>query len=316
MKIKSTLVVSLGLVIAAFARLPAAESAGAQNFAPMQVSAAAVQKVSFSPAARVFTESPLPVRASEERQELVFSAPPHETEAEAQRIYQPVAEYLTRILGKKVVFQYPQDWLAYQREMQRGNYDLIFDGPHFNSWRISHLQYSALAKLADNNAYVVVVRQEDNITGLAQLAGQKICGMTPPDLGTLAVLGQFDNPVRQPFIVNTLGSTKVYESVAVEKQCAAGIMPLASLSKIPGGQNKLRVIYQTASLPGQTFSASPRISRTDQARLAAALVSLEASKTMRGLLSANDTSRGLDYANAEDYAGLDAYLNGAWGYNR
>ena len=316
MKIRSALAVFLALLFVFISRLSFAESAGAQNLVPMQASAAAIKKVSYTPASPAFAKSNLPERMAGEREALVFSAPPDETEAEAMRIYRPIAEYLTRVIGKKIVFHYPKDWLAYQKEMQQGGYDLVFDGPHLNSWRISNLQHHTLVKLADEYAFVVVVRKEDKITNLKQLAGLKICGVTPPDFGTLAVLGQFDNPARQPVIVNTLGSTKVYEGVAIEKQCNAGILPVASLKRFHDGENLLRAIYMTQPIANQAFSAGPRISRDDQARIAAALVSPEASRVVSRLMAAYGADKGLAYASKEDYAGLDVYLKDTWGYGR
>lgn len=316
MKLKSTLAVFLGLIIAPIARAPAAEFSGTQNLTPMQISAAAMKKVSFTPASPAFAKSNLPERIAGEQEALVFSAPPHETEAEALRTYRPIAEYLTRVIGKKIVFHYPKDWLTYQKEMQHGSYDLVFDGPHFNSWRISNLQHNTLVKLTDEYLFVVVVRKDDRITNLKQLAGLRICGMTPPDFGTLAVLGQFDNPMRQPVIVNTLGSTKVYEGVAIEKQCNAGILPAANLKKYNDSANLLRAIYMTQPIPNQAFSAGPRISRDDQARIAAALVSPEASRVVSRLMAAYGADKGLAYAKKEDYAGLDVYLKDTWGYGR
>jgi ABC-type phosphate/phosphonate transport system substrate-binding protein len=313
-KIRSALAVILALFFVFISRLSVAESTGAQNLAPMQASAAAIKKVSFTPASPAFAKSNLPERIAGEQEALVFSAPPHETEAEALRTYRPIAEYLTRVIGKKIVFHYPKDWLTYQKEMQQGNYDLVFDGPHLNSWRISNLQHNALVKLADEYAFVVVVRKEDKITNLKQLAGLRICGMTPPDFGTLAVLGQFDNPVRQPIIVNTLGSTKVYEGVAIEKQCNAGILPAASVKKFNDSANLLRAIYMTQPIPNQAFSAGPRISRDDQARIAAALVSPEASRVVSRLIAANGADQGLAFASKSDYIGLDVYLKNSWGY--
>ena len=316
MKNKSTLTVFLALIIAPVALAQAAESARTQNLTPMQISAAAMKKVSFAPSAPAFTRSGLPSSIAEDRQTLVFTAPPHETEAEALRTYQPIAQYLSRVIGKTIVFQYPKDWLTYQKEMQRGSYDLVFDGPHFNSWRHTNLQHSTLVKIADDYAFAVVVRKNERITDLKQLAGQKICGMTPPELGTLAVLGQFDNPARQPLIINTLGTTKVYESVALDKQCTAGILPVASLRKIPDSENMVRVIYRTRTMPNQAFSAGPRISREDQARIAAALMSPEAAKVVRRLVVEYGDDKGLAYASTEEYAGLDAYLKDTWGYGR
>ncbi|MCR4346051.1 MAG: phosphate/phosphite/phosphonate ABC transporter substrate-binding protein [Sulfuricaulis sp.] len=248
---------------------------------------------------------------------LVFSAPPRETEEDALRTYQPIAEYLSRITNKTIVYRYPKDWLTYQTEMQRGSYDLVFDGPHFNSWRISHLRHSALVKVAGEHAFVVVVRKDEKrITELKQLAGQKVCGMDPPNLGTLSVLEQFDNPARQPLIINSIGWNKAYEAVAFEKKCTAAIVPMASLKKFSNHENVVRVVYTTKTLPNQAFSAGPRITTQDQALIAAALMSQEGSPAVSRLVSAYGGEKGLAYASKEEFAGLDAYLKDSWGYSR
>jgi len=248
---------------------------------------------------------------------LVFSAPPRETEEEGIRTYQPVAEYLSRIIGRKIVYKHPSDWLTYQTEMQRGSYDLVFDGPHFNSWRQSNLQHHTLVKIVGENSFAVVVRKDDNrFTDIKQLAGQKVCGMDPPNLGTLAVLGQFNNPLRQPFIVNNLGWAKVYEGVALEQKCAAGILPMANLKKFSNSENLVRVLYQTKALPNQAFSAGPRISPQDQAAISAALISQEGASVTARLRAAYGGDRGLAYATQAEYAGLDSYLKNTWGYTR
>lgn len=248
---------------------------------------------------------------------LVFSAPPRETEAEGVRTYQPIAEYLSRVTGKTIVYRHPKNWLTYQTEMQRGSYDLVFDGPHLNSWRISHLRHSALVKIAGEHAFAVVVHKDNNrVTELKQLAGQKVCSMNPPSLGTLSVLAQFDNPMRQPLIINSIGWNSAYEGVAFEKKCTAAIVPVANLKTFPNHENVVRIVYKSKVLPNQAFSAGPRISVPDQARISAALMSPEGASAIRRLLSASGAEQGLAYAGKEEYAGLDVYLKDSWGYSR
>lgn len=303
-------VISLSLLVlslSAKAADQATPSARKTSFAPPE--AATANKPSLEGVARG-----LPAGADNV---LVFSAPPRETEEEGRRIYQPVADYLSHVIGKTVVYRHPKDWLTYQTEMQRGGYDLVFDGPHFNSWRISHLRHSALVKVAGEHAFAVVVRKDNaRVTDLKQLAGQKVCGMNPPNLGTLAVLGQFDNPMRQPFIVNNMGWTKAYEGVAFEKKCVAAIMPLANLKTFSNHENVVRVIYRTKVMPNQAFSAGPRISNQDQALITAALISQDGANALQRLLSVNGADKGLVHASKEEYAGLEGYLKDSWGYSR
>ena len=246
---------------------------------------------------------------------LVFSAPPRETEEDGIRTYQPIAEYLSRIIGKTIVYKHPSDWLSYQTEMQHGSYDLVFDGPHLNSWRISRLRHNALVKIAGEHAFAVVVRRDNSsITDIKQLAGQTVCGMDPPSLGTLTVLNHFDNPIRQPLIINSISWTKAYKGLVLDKMCTAAILPTESLKKFHNSKNFVRVVYKTKILPNQAFSAGPRISRGDQALIAAALISSEANHVLSRLMAAYGDGQGLTYTNKDEYAGLDVYLKDSWGY--
>ena len=306
--INTTSAVSLGALLFAAGVSAADQAPGARktSFAPPE---AAASRPSLEGIARG-----LPAGADNV---LVFSAPPRETEEDALRTYKPIAEYLSRIVNKTIVYRYPKDWLTYQTEMQRGSYDLVFDGPHFNSWRISHLRHSALVKVAGEHAFAVVVRKDEKrVTELKQLAGHRVCGMDPPNLGTLAVLEQFDNPARQPLILNSVGWTKAYEGVAFEKKCTAAIVPVANLKKFSNHENVVRIVYTTKALPNQAFSAGPRITTQDQALIAAALMSTEGSPAVSRLVSAYGGEKGLTHASKEEFAGLEAYLKDIWGYSR
>ena len=105
---------------------------------------------------------------------IVFSAPPREPYEVGREIYQPIVEYLSRVTGKRVVYRQPGNWLTYQTEMLKGGYDLVFDGPHFNSWRMAHQQHNALVRYADDHIFAVIVRKDNvHINDLKQAGGQE-----------------------------------------------------------------------------------------------------------------------------------------------
>ena len=307
------------LTMAALGALGVMSAASNASATDTTINAPTARKTSFAPPAVANDKPSLEgvARGASAGNEnvLVFSAPPRETEEEGIRTYQPIAEYLSRVTGKTIVYKHPNDWLTYQLEMQRGSYDLVFDGPHFNSWRISKLQHSTLVKLADEHVLAVVVRKDDTRKNdLKQLAGQKLCGMDPPNMGTLAVLNKFDNPMRQPLIMNSMCWSKIYEGVAFYKKCAAGILPVAVLKKFNNNENFVRVLYKTKSLPNQAFSAGPRVSAGDQAKISAALVSADGLTAMARLMSTYGSDKGVTFATKAEYAGLDVYLKDTWGY--
>jgi len=81
---------------------------------------------------------------------LVLSAPPRGTLAEETQSYQPIADFLSKVTGKKVVYEHSDNWLTYTSKMTKGKYDIVFDGPHFNGWRMERLQHTPLVKLPED----------------------------------------------------------------------------------------------------------------------------------------------------------------------
>ncbi len=96
--------------------------------------------------------------------DLVFSAPPRESQAGGADSYAPLAQYLSKVTGQKVDYKYSDNWLSYQKEMQKGTYDLVFDGPHFVGWRMAKLGHVPLVKFPGNLSFVVIVKQADTRT--------------------------------------------------------------------------------------------------------------------------------------------------------
>ncbi|MBI3575785.1 MAG: PhnD/SsuA/transferrin family substrate-binding protein, partial [Gammaproteobacteria bacterium] len=154
------------------------------------------------------------------------------------------------------------------------------------------------------------------IHDVKQLAGKKICGMNPPNLGTLALTAEFDNPARQPVIVDSMGWENIYHGVVYQNRCVAGILPVANLNLYDRNGDYTRVIHRTRILPNQALSAGPPVTREEQAKIASALVAPEAAAATAKLRAAYGSEKGFARASREEYAGLDSYLKDVWGYAR
>ena len=61
--------------------------------------------------------------------DLVLTAPPRESAAKAKEVYQPIADFLSKVAGQKVVFRYSDNWLSYQSDMRKGIYDIVVRRP-------------------------------------------------------------------------------------------------------------------------------------------------------------------------------------------
>lgn len=250
-----------------------------------------------------------------EKNELVLSAAPRDDEDEAAVIFLPVAEYLSTVLGKKVVFKHAGNWGVYQGLMQKGAYDIVFDGAHFNSWRVEHAQHNVLVKVPGDHVFVMLVKKDNaKIREVKQLAGRTICAHAPPNLGTLTALNEFTNPARQPILVNIDGWKHIYQGLMDDK-CVAAAIPLKKLEqfeKESGRQTK--IIFRGGVLPDSAFSAGPRLNAQDQEKIARALLSPEGEKATLKLRAKYAQGRSFVSANNRDFAGLSAYLKNEWGY--
>lgn len=278
----------------------------------------ATQSVSFEPKGTAFASPALldksTTASAGESSTYVFSAPPRESAQAAAEIYGPIAEYLSAVTGKKVVYRQPANWLAYQAKMQKGDYDLVFDGPHFNAWRAANLQHNILVKAPGEHTFVVVVKKDnDKVRELKQLTGRGICGMSPPNLGTLTVLNEFDNPMRQPLIVSTDSWSNIYNGMQTGR-CTAAILPARNLASLDPQGTATRVVFKAKAYPNQAFSAGPRIAPEDQAKIARALSAPDARTATAKLRETYALNGDFQIATKDEYAGVASVLKDTWGY--
>jgi ABC-type phosphate/phosphonate transport system substrate-binding protein len=277
-------------------------------------SSAAQNKAAVSVALRAPDAIPALTVAPATAEPLVLAAPPRDSAEEGQRRFGPVAAYLSEVLGRKVVYRHPTTWGGYQADMQHGAYDIVFDGPHFIGWRVAKLRHNALVKLPGDFVYTAVVRKDNAaVTQLRQLAGHKICAHAPPNLGTMIMYKEFDNPARQPVVIETDGYDKIYQAL-LDGKCDAAMLPLKHVQKHDPNGERVRIVFKNQPLPQQAVSAGPRLSAAEQTKVAEALLSPAAATPLAKLREAYGLGKGFVPAKSDEYAGLGDYLRDIWGY--
>jgi hypothetical protein len=244
---------------------------------------------------------------------LVLSAPPRESREESERLYRPIAEYLSRAIKRPVEYRYPGTWGVYRAEMLKDVYDLTFDEPHFNSYRAEKLGHRVLVKFPGQYQYAVIVAYERTFTGIQRMAGQKFCTFAPPDLGTLVLLDLFDNPARQPVIVSIDSWEAAYDGV-LSGRCTGGVLPLAMLRWLDPEGRSTKVLFNSAEMPGQAVSAGTRVSPGEREMIAKALQSASAAVPTAALRLRWGAQRGFVPAKADEFAELSNYLRNERGF--
>ncbi|MGW8247283.1 MAG: phosphate/phosphite/phosphonate ABC transporter substrate-binding protein [Acidiferrobacterales bacterium] len=245
----------------------------------------------------------------------IFSAPPRGTEANEQKVYVPIAKYLSKVLGERVEYKYPGNWLNYQNQMQQGKYDLVFDGPHFIGWRMAKIGHTPLVKLPGDLAFIVMARSDG--MKLGTLAGLKVCGLAPPNLATLTLYNQFPNPLRQPQVKEVKSFAMAYRDV-MNQECDAAVMRDKMFTKLTAkSETKGKVIWSSKGVSNQGFSAGPRFNAKDKQKITEALLSADAQKPLANFFDRfSKKNKKLIKATAEEYAGLGSLLKDVWGFHQ
>lgn len=254
----------------------------------------------------------IPVQA-----DLILTAPPRESAERGEELYGPLAQLLTTQLGVTVVYYHPRDWIEYAHSMRKDKYDIIFDGPHFAAWRMKHLEHRPVAKLPGKMAFVVVARQNDKEQNrLRDLINGPVCSQASPNLGTMAVLAQFKNPIIQPDLYEVVNANTAHELMQTGK-CRTAVMQDKFLFKLsPQEKQNLKVIYASESFPDQTITVSKRVTDRQRAVLAETLARPSGLAATQMLLKQySKQAMRFEPAQSNEYVGLEALLEGVvWGW--
>jgi len=252
-----------------------------------------------------------PIQAAD----LILSSPPRESNDAGEDIFGPLAEHLSELIGTKVVYEHPSNWLKYQWNMRDGKYDIVFDGPHFIAWRIVHLKHDVVVKLPETlEFYLVSATNDSSVDSLDDLIGQRICAIPLPNLSSLTVLEQFGNPAEQPVITVVRGGMpEIYRSF-IEGKCKAAVLRTDFYHKKLNKQQQgeLKILFHTMPVPNQGFSVSQRVNAAAKEKIVQDLTVGEGAKLLEPLVKrfGVNNAQGFVPARNEEYEGYNKFLEG------
>lgn len=248
-------------------------------------------------------------------EDLILTSPPREKPEEGAKQYGPLADHLSKLLGRKVVYQHPGNWLNYQRDMRDDKYDIVFDGPHFISWRMLHLGHEVLVRLPGVlEFYLVANKSDEGIKSVEDMIAEKFCTIPPPNLAALTILAAFPNPVRQPVIKGVGGGMAGAYKGFTEGQCRAAALRTTFYKKQlkDAQREQLKIVYASKPVPDQGISVSKRLNARDKSLIVQSLTLGDGVKLTLPTIqrfAAKDV-KAMIPARQEDYVGLNTLLEG------
>ena len=249
--------------------------------------------------------------------ELIFATAPTHSADETKKIYTPIVNYLSKKTGKKITLSIPRSFTQYSIQMQRGDYDIIFDGPHLADWRIKHQQHRPIVRLPGRIQVVVAVKEGSKLTTLKELEyGIKACAFFPPNLLTMTFLSHYSNPARQPAIVRVRGFKNLIKCVKKGKGDVAVLRKkLWGKAKKTSASKGLKIMASfPETFPERTFTVGPKVSPDLAATITKLLLNDEGKKAAGALLK-RFKKKNLIKANFREYEGLSNLISTVWGFN-
>lgn len=246
----------------------------------------------------------------------ILTSPPRENLEDGKKQYVPIAEHLTKTTGQTFTYEHPSDWLTYTKNMKDDYYDVILDGPHFISWRVAMLDHTPVARFSGSLVFMLFVKKDDAASTINDLTGNLICGLAPPNMATLSVQAEFDNPMRQPLILEVTNFKIGFKDMLADK-CRAAILPVGvykRMNKEGKVDEKARSVFRSKPIPQQGFSLSKRVPAELQAQVAAALLSEDGHTATQAARKRFGGNKDMMATNREEYQGYSRFLRDFWGF--
>lgn len=248
--------------------------------------------------------------------DIIFSAPPRGTETNERATYEPLANAMSEAIGEKVQYVYPRDFIQYSVDMQKGRYDIVFDGPHFSQWRVKNLNHTILVNLPENLQFLVVMPQaRTRVNTIHDLVYEKICAQLTPQLGTLMLLQNYSARAAEPQLELVHGENRVYSSFLSGKCTGAVLRDKTFFKMSPAERAGYKVIYKSPTAPNDAITANNKINQQQRKDLIKLLTNPQAMKVAEPIF--NRFSRNAIAFNVVDpkqYEGLDELLLLAFGW--
>ena len=244
---------------------------------------------------------------------LILAIQPTQSTATTHAVYQPLADYISKVTGKTCVLLTHPDFFAYWHTIRQGKgYDLALDEAHFTDYRIQKLSFTVLVKMPAMVTYSLVVKGKKRNVHPGQLAGRRIATLGIPSVGAARLNAIFPNPTRQPITIET-DSVEEAMQLLLDGKVVTAILPTPYVNQqIASGAN-IRVVLLTEPIPHIALSAAPSMDAGTRDTLRKAL--LDAGKTPDGrhMLQAMTIEK-FDPATAAIYVGQSRILAEYWGY--
>ncbi len=224
---------------------------------------------------------------------LIFAMVPQQSPLELAKRWIPIIQYISEQSGVPLQFQTAKDLQTAQQEMKAGVYDIAFINAYYYAAYSRVPGYTVFAQEKDAKFVgILVTRKDSPYRSVEDLDGKRLAFASPTAVTSMLAFTHLrDKNINfAPEYVVSMDS--VYRSVA------KGIYPAgAGEMRTFGGMDptireQLRVLWAAEPMPPFTFSAHPRVAKSDVKKL------------QKAMLEMGDNPRGAELLKAINIKGI------------
>lgn len=251
--------------------------------------------------------------ASPTQTPLMLAVEPIYGAAKTKERYQPLADYLSLSIERKVRIVTLPNFFAYWGSIRRADsYDLVLDAAHFTDYRIQKHNYQALVKLPGYTSHSLIIHKQGGVTHPLELVSKRIATLGTPSMGAMRLMALFPNPVRQPTIVDVDDLDEALQQL-LQQRVDAAILPIPFIALNLEQLEQLEVVMSTEPLPNLALSAAPTVDAKTRDIIRETLIAAASTKKGKRMLE-KIRVEAFVAADAEMYRGQSDTLKKYWGY--
>lgn len=256
----------------------------------------------------------LPYSAQAANDTLTLAVQPVLSPEKTIQAFTPLATYLSKVTGKKVVVKTQVNFLSYWSTVSKTpKYDLVLDAAHFTDYRVKKMDYKILAKIPNGVSYSIITHDENLLLDPLELIGKKVASLGNPSIGAARLNALFTNPSRQPIFIE-VGSVQEGVNLLMAKKVFAAILPTPIVSREMGQGKPINVVSTTQQVPHIALSASPDVNPAIRDKIRKALVGAHKTAAGKVMLKGIGFAK-FDPASTKIYDGQAKLLKQYWGYS-
>lgn len=219
--------------------------------------------------------------------DLTLGIVPQQSATTLAKTWVPFTAYLSKKLGKKVVFATAPNIPEFERRISDGDYDIAYMNPYHYSVFSQNNDFTAIAKQAEKRIHgLIVVHKDSKLESIEDLSGHIVAFPAPASFAATLLPQAIFKSLGITVYPEYVGShDSVYSNVAKELVIAGGGID-RTFNNIPEYVKKnLKVLWRSEGYTPHAFAARSSVSETDKNLIQNIIVGMSEDEDGRKILN-------------------------------